>query len=155
VASLLTGKGISRDGELRVGCCAVIFDRNRKKVMLTRRADNGLWCLPGGHMEAGESVVEACEREVAEETGLSVRVNRLIAVYSNQDLLVVYPDGRRAHIVVLSFETEVMGGHAGLSDETTDIGYFSLAEMESMPMYGRHKERVEHALLQRPDAIIA
>lgn len=78
--------------------------------MLTRRADNGRWCLLGGGMESGESATEACEREVLEETGLTVRVKRLIGVYSNPNQLVIYPDGNKAHFVVLSFETQVIDG---------------------------------------------
>jgi len=41
-----------------------------------------------------------------------------------------------------------------LSDETTAFGYFSLAEMESMPMHNRHYQRVVDALLNRPEALI-
>ena len=98
-------------------------------------------------MESGESAAEACEREVWEETGLKVRVTRLIGVYSNPDQLVVYNDGNKAFMVVTSFEAEILSGELGLSDETTDFGYFSLAEMETMPMHGQHKNRVEDALL--------
>lgn len=105
-------------------------------------------------MEAGESVAEACVREVWEEAGLRVRVTRLVGVYSDPDQLVVYPDGTKVHIVVLSFEAEVLGGELGLSNETTDFGYFSVAEMESMPMHGRHKQRVEDALLSQAEALI-
>jgi 8-oxo-dGTP pyrophosphatase MutT (NUDIX family) len=98
-------------------------------------------------MESGESAAEACEREVWEETGLRVRVKRLIGIYSDPDQLVIYPDGNKVFLVVLGFEVEVIDGVLGLSDETTDVGYFTLAEMESMPMHGNHKSRVEDALL--------
>ncbi len=143
---VLYGDHIGKEGELRIGSCAVIFDDRREKVLLTKRSDNGLWCVPGGQMEAGESVEECCIREVFEETGLQVRPIRLIAVYSNRDQLVVYPDGNQAQIVVLSFEAEITGGELGLSEETTQVGYFSPVEMESMPMLGRHLERVMDAL---------
>lgn len=146
---ILYGDRISKGAELRIGSCAVIFDEKREKVLLTKRADNGLWCLPGGKMDSGESIEECCTREVVEETGLEVRTERLIGVYSNQDLLVVYPDDHKVQIVVLSFEARIIGGKIGLSDETTDFGYFSLDEIKSMPMHGRHKERVEDALLNQ------
>lgn len=151
---ILYGDRISKGAELRIGSCAVIFDETRTKVLLTQRADNGLWCLPGGKMESGESIEECCTREVVEETGLEVRTERLIGVYSNQDLLVVYPDGNKTQIIVLSFEASITGGSLGLSDETTDFGYFSLDEIKSMPMHGRHKERVEDALESRQSPII-
>jgi len=146
MTQVLYGDRISKGAELRIGSCAVIFDETGQKVLLTRRADNGLWCLPGGKMESGESLEECCQREVWEETGLQVRPTRLIGIYSNRDQVVSYGDGNRVQIVVLSFEAEVIGGEPGLSDETTAFGYFSLQEIESTPMHGRHKERVIDAL---------
>ena len=147
MTQVLYGNRLGKEGKLRLGCSATIFDSKREKVLLTRRADNGDWCLPGGQVESGESVAEACEREVWEETGLKVRVTRLVGTYSNPDQLVVYPDGNKVFIVALNFEAEIIEGELGLSNETTAYGYFSLQEMESMPMLGQHKSRVEDALL--------
>ena len=146
MTQVLYAPRLGKEGQLRIGCCAVIFDEKHEKVLLTQRADNQRWCLPGGRMESGESAAEACEREVWEETGLRVRAKRLIGVYSNPDQLVIYPDGNKVFMVVLSFEAEVISGKLGLSDETLAFGYFSLTEMESMPMHGEHKSRVEDAM---------
>ena len=147
MTQVLFGPRLGKEGVLRVGCSATIFDEKREKVLLTQRTDNGRWCLPGGGMESGESAIEACEREVWEETGLKVRVTRLIGIYSNPDQLVIYPDGNKAFFVVMSFEVKIISGELGLSDETTAFGYFSLKEMESMPIHAEHKARVEDALL--------
>lgn len=154
MTQILYGERIARQGKLRLGCSAVIFDETRTKVLLTRRADNGLWCVPGGRMESGESAVEACEREVYEETGLSVRVKRLVGVYSNPDQLVIYPDGNKVHFVILGFEAEIVGGELGLSNETTETGFFSLKEIAQLPMHGKHKQRVEDAWLNQAEALI-
>jgi ADP-ribose pyrophosphatase YjhB (NUDIX family) len=154
MTQVLYGDRLGREGQLRLGCCAVIFDGPREKVLLTRRADNGLWCVPGGAMEPGESAEECCRREVLEETGLEVRPERLIGVYSNRDQLVIYPDGNKVQIVVLSFEARIIGGTPGVREETTAIGYFTMEEIESMPMHGRHKERVLDALAGRAAAIL-
>jgi len=151
---VLYGERLGKQGTLRLGCSATIFDEKREKVLLTRRADNGRWCLPGGGMESGESTAEACEREVLEETGLTVLVKRLIGVYSNPDQLVIYPDGNKAFFVVLNFEVEIISGELTLSDETTEFGYFSLKEMEGMPMHGQHKQRVEDALAMTGETLI-
>mgnify|MGYP000454059941 CR=1 FL=1 len=145
------GERIGRFGSLRIGCSAVIFDKQRR-VLLTRRADNGQWCLPGGAMEAGESTAETCMREVLEETGLQVRLKRLIGIYSNRDALIEYPDGNKVQIVVLNFEAEVTGGEPGLSEETTDIGYFTPDEIEGMDLLGHHKRRIQDALLEQDAA---
>ncbi len=154
MTQILYGDRIGQEGELRIGCCAVIFDENREKVLLTKRTDNGLWCLPGGKMEPGESVDECCRREVLEETGLEVKPTRLTGVYSSRDQLVVYKDGTKAQFVVLSFEAIITGGELVLSNETSDAGYFTFAEMDSMQMHDRHKDRVLDALQNLPTPLM-
>lgn len=147
------GPGLGKEGKLRLGVSAIIFNE-QGKFLLTQRADNGQWCLPGGAVEPGESVAEACEREVLEETGLRVRVKRLVGIYSHPDQLVVYKDGNKAFIVAIHFEVVRIGGMLGLSNETTDFGYFTVEEMEKLEMLGRHKERILDALAGRVDAVI-
>ena len=153
MTQVLYGDRISRQGNIRLGCSAAIFDEHGR-IFLTRRADNGQWCLPGGGMEAGESVTEACEREVWEETGLRVRVKRLVGVYSHSDQLVVYPDGNKAHIVALHFEAEIISGEPGLSNETTDFGYFTLKQIQGLAFLGRHRERILDTLENHREALI-
>ncbi len=153
MTQVLYGERIARQGKIRLGCSAAIFDE-RGRVFLTRRTDNGQWCLPGGGMDAGESAAEACEREVWEETGLRVRVKRLVGVYSHPDQLTVYPDGNKVHIVALHFDVEIIEGEPSLSDETTKFGYFTLEEIHRMDLFGRHKERVLDSLEHHGDALI-
>jgi ADP-ribose pyrophosphatase YjhB (NUDIX family) len=153
MTQVLYGPRLAREGKVRLGCSAAVFDEHGR-ILLTRRADNGQWCLPGGRMEAGESVAEACEREVVEETGLQVHATRLVGVYSYSDQLVVYPDGNKAQIVALHFEAEVVGGQLGLSNETTEAGYFTPDEIRSMELFGRHKDRVNDTLEKHPQALI-
>jgi 8-oxo-dGTP pyrophosphatase MutT (NUDIX family) len=153
MTQVLYGPRLGKEGKIRLGCSAAIFD-GQGRVLLTRRADNGRWCLPGGRMEPGESVAEACEREVFEETGLNVRVKRLVGVYSYPDQLVVYLDGNKSHIVALHFEVEILGGKLGLSNETTDYGYFTLQELEGLEFHGRHKERIMDTFERQTEALI-
>jgi 8-oxo-dGTP pyrophosphatase MutT (NUDIX family) len=141
MTQVLYGPRISKQGKIRLGCSAAILDADGR-ILLTKRSDNGQWCLPGGAVDPGETVAEACEREVLEEIGLRVRVKRLIGVYSYADQLVIYPDGNKVQVVALHFEVEVTGGAAGLSNEVSEFGYFSLEEMEGLEFLGRHKERV-------------
>ena len=142
MTKVIHGEGIGKKGKIRLGCSAVIFDEAREKVLLTKRSDNGLWCLPGGGVDPGESVEETILREVQEETGLTVRMLRLTGVYSDPDWLVVYNEETAVQIVALNFEVEIISGEPGLSNETTDWGYFSLAEMEALDMLLNHRVRI-------------
>lgn len=92
------------------GVAAVVLD-GAGRVLLARRVDNGLWGLPSGHVEPGETVAAAATREVREETGLDVRVAQLIGVYSDPASQVfVYPSGRVSHFVTSCFLCKLVGG---------------------------------------------
>lgn len=142
MATLLHGERISRLGVIQFGCSAMILDPSGAKVLLTRRADNGRWCLPGGRMDPGESAAETCIREVREETGLEVEIVRLVGLYSNPNLLIEYDDGNRRQIVAAHFLARPLGGELQLSDETTEFGYFSPAEIATMDVMEHHLERI-------------
>jgi len=153
MTQILYGDRLGKEGKIRLGCSAAIFDQ-QGRLLLTKRADNGQWCMPGGGMDSGESAAEACEREIWEETGLRTRVKRLVGVYSHPDQLAVYADGNKAHIVALHFEVEVVSGEPGLSNETTDFGYFTMDEIETLELFGRHKARIMDTLANQPEAFI-
>ena len=155
MAKIIYGERIGNQGRLSVGCSAVIFDEARQKILLTRRSDNGRWCLPGGHMEAGESVAEACVREVEEETGLQIQIRRLIGVYSSPHMLLTYADGNYYQMVALCFEAEAKDGEPGLSDETTEAGYFTPAEIEMMDVMEHHRPRIHDALSGQQETIVS
>ena len=153
MTQIIYGDRIGKQGTIRLGCSAAIFDE-QKRVLLTKRQDNGQWCLPSGGLEPGESAAEACEREVLEETGLGVRVKRLVGVYSHPDQLTVYSEADKFQIVAIHFEAEVIGGELGLSEETSDFGYFTMEEIEGLEMLGRHKERIVDTLARQREAFI-
>ncbi len=143
MAKFIYGERIAKQAKLRLGCSATIFDSSRQKILLTKRTDNGLWCLPGGGVDAGESVSEACEREVLEETGLIVKVKKLIGVYSDPHRIVEYADGNRFQIVALNFEAEIFGGELIISDETTAVDFFDQKQMKDLEIMEPHKVRLE------------
>ena len=153
MSTLKFGERIGKEGVLRPGASALVFDEAREKILLTRRADNGRWCLPGGGMDPGESAAEACAREVLEETGLEVQVTKLVGVYTTPDLLIEYPDGNKIQPVAFSFEVEITGGKLTLSDETTEFGWYTLAEMEALDIMENHVQRIRDAVKNRPEAV--
>ena len=146
MSELIQGERVARGATLRPGASVLIFDQGREKVLLTRRADNGLWCLPGGGMDPGESAEETCIRETLEETGLHVRVTKLVGVYTSPNITVLYPDGNRIQPVTFSFEAEIIGGELGLSDETTAFGYFPVDELDDIDLWTHHRQRIQDAV---------
>jgi 8-oxo-dGTP pyrophosphatase MutT (NUDIX family) len=152
---ILKGDRIGRGTSLMVGCAAIIFQSPaREKLLLTRRSDNGKWCLPGGRMEPGESAAEACEREVLEETGLTVTVKKLSGVYTSPDWVIQYGDGKRHQLVAFAFICEMIGGDLGLSNETTEYGWFTPEQIQHMDLVEHHPQRIADALANRDEAFI-
>lgn len=154
MAKVIYGDRIGRSGKISTGCSAVIFDNARQKILLTRRTDNGKWCLPSGRVEAGESVSEACAREVFEETGLRVEILKLVGVYSNPNQLIEYADGNRIHLISLCFEVRKIDGELATSDETAEFGYFGLKDIDSIDLLPNHRERILDAFAQKDKPFI-
>jgi len=152
MSSYRFGDRIGKEGVLRVGASALIFDEARERILMTQREDNSRWCLPGGGMDPGESAAEACAREVLEETGLEVNVTRLVGIYTTPDMLIEYPDGNRIQSVSLSFEAEITGGELGLSNETIDFGWYTVAEIEAMDTLEHHVTRIQDSVKNLPGA---
>ncbi len=154
MARLEYGDRIGQTAEIRVGCSALIFDESGTKILLTRRADNGQWCLPGGALDAGESATETCIREVFEEIGLQVEIVRLIGIYTTPHQIIVYQDGNRYQVISFSFAAKLIGGELGLSDEVTEVGYFTSAEIEQIALMENHRIRIADALTNQDAAFM-
>lgn len=154
MTKILSGERIGRLGKISTGCSAVVFDGAKQKILLTRRTDNGQWCLPSGRIEPGESAAQACLRELQEETGLEGETTKLIGVYSNPNQLIEYPDGNRIHLISLCLEVRITGGKLSVSDETTEFGYFGLIEINSLDILPNHRERIRDAFAHSIAAFI-
>ncbi len=146
---IIHGERVASQAKLRPGASAIIFDSTRQNILLTRRSDNGRWCLPGGGMDPGESAEETCVREALEETGLEVQVTKLVGVYTSPNIMVEYSDGNRVQPVSFSFEAKVIGGELSLSDETTEFGYFSVDELGALDLLEHHRQRIADATQNR------
>lgn len=109
---------------VRPGVAAVVRDGSGR-VLLHRRRVGGGWAPVSGHLEPGETLRAAIEREVREETALSVRVGVLVGVYSDPATQVVrYPDGQAVHFVTTVVECQAVGGSLRGSEEGTAWAWF-------------------------------
>lgn len=97
----------------KVSAFAIILDE-RRQVLLCHRGDVDLWNLPGGQVERGETARQAVIREVKEETGFDVAVNRLAGISINPV----------RNNIAFSFACEILGGRMTTSDESDAIAYF-------------------------------
>lgn len=131
----------------RVGVFATIRDE-QGCVLLCHRRDADFWNQPGGGLESGETPWEGVIREVREEVGLEVAVERLAGVYSWPAL------GE----IILSFVCRPIGGTPTTSDEADQVGYFPL---DALPpnTFAEHAERIrdacaghDHVVLRVPNS---
>ena len=101
------------------------------RTLLIRRGSaplQGQWSIPGGMLELSESIAEGVRRELAEETGLDVRVGDLIEVFER---IVPGEDGRtRYHFVILDYLCEMVSGVAHAGSDVTDVAWAHEDELE-------------------------
>ncbi|MEV5507835.1 NUDIX domain-containing protein [Streptomyces orinoci] len=133
---------------LVVAASAVVVD-DEGRILLQRRQDNGLWALPGGAMEMGESLPEAAVREVKEETGLDVEITGLVGTYTDPRHIIAYDDGEVRRQFNVCFTARIVGGTLAVSDESMELRFVAEAELSSLPMHHTQRLRVRHYLERR------
>lgn len=131
---------------VRAGANAAIFNE-RGQLVMQKRSDNGFWCMPGGNMDPGESIEECAVREALEETGLVVRVKRLIGIYSDPKTYSImrYPDGTLIQYVIVLFECEYLSGELRVSEEGTEVAWFDPTALPENTLLS-HRIRIRDAM---------
>jgi ADP-ribose pyrophosphatase YjhB (NUDIX family) len=136
------------------GASAVVLDE-AGRILLHRRDDNELWSIPGGGMEVGERIADTVVREVREETGLEVEPEAIVGIYSSPQHVVEYGDGEVRQQFSVCFACRLVGGELTTSDESLEVGFFTPAEIETMPVHQSIRLRIRHYLEHRPQPVIA
>lgn len=109
-------------------------------VVLIRRGSDpyeGMWALPGGFVEVGETVENAAVREAKEETNLDVELERLIGVYSDPDR------DPRGHNVSVAFLARATGGDPEAATDADEVDVLDPSEVE---LAFDHRKIIEDAL---------
>jgi len=109
------------------------------KILLTKREDFEVWCLPGGGVEQGESVAEAGVREAKEETGVDVELISLVGMYSGVG-------GPWSDVHSVLFRATPIGGELRLqAGETVEVAYFPFDDLPEEILFG-HRKRITDAI---------
>jgi ADP-ribose pyrophosphatase YjhB (NUDIX family) len=114
---------------------AVILDG---KILLVQERSDGGWTMPGGWGDVGEAPSAMVAREVLEESGFSVRVDRLVAVYDANRVPGVRMDFYHAYKLI--FLCTLTGGEARPSNETSAVDFF---DMEHLPLLSNYRTNRE------------
>ena len=120
-----------------LGVTVAIIDGDQ--VLLTKREDFEVWCLPGGGVDEGESIAAAAIREAREETGLEVDLKRLVGIYSR-------PKGWHSTHLVLLAASAIGGTLCPNPNEVIEASYFGLDALPA-PLLPGHRQQILDALV--------
>ena len=100
------------------------------RILLVKECSDGKWALPGGWADVGESPSESVEREVWEESGFTVKAQRLAAVYDRSR----HPHRplMHYHVYKLFFICEITGGEPTTSNETEEVAFFDESSLPEL-----------------------
>jgi 8-oxo-dGTP diphosphatase len=114
----------------RIPCVGAVINDSDGRLLLIKRGHEpgaGLWSLPGGRIEPGETDQQAVVREALEETNLSVRCGRLLGTAE-------LPGPEGAVIDVSDYLAVVTGGELAAGDDAADVRWVTAADMAGLPL---------------------
>ena len=146
---LLRRSGRAQANSIVVAVTAAI--RNAQgELLLIERTDNGLWALPGGAQDIGESVVQAARREVYEETGIDVEITGLSGIYSDPQHVIAYDDGEVRQEFSLCFHANRSAGNCAPAPNLSQARWVSPDSLPDLKIHPSMRLRINHALKQEP-----
>ncbi|MGW4071663.1 NUDIX hydrolase [Nocardia grenadensis] len=130
---------------VKVAVSALVQDE-QGRILLIRRSDNGKYSVPGGGLEAGETVTQAVVREVREETGIDVEVTELVGVFSNPEHIIAYDNGEVRQEFSICFRAQPIGGDLRTSDESTEVEWVQPTELSDRDIHPSIQLRIQKGL---------
>ncbi|WNR45351.1 NUDIX hydrolase [Paenibacillus roseipurpureus] len=117
---------------------ATIVLNEQNELLLIKGRKRG-WEMPGGQVEAGESLQNAAIRETKEESGIDIEIIRFCGIFQNLD---------RSTVNIL-FLAKPIGGQPSITKESLETRYFPIDEGLSKVTWKNFRQRIEHCL--RPE----
>lgn len=125
-------RALAGDRTLLLTATRVVVRDGTGRLLLIRRSDNGVWSVPAGAMELGESVADCAVRELREETGLRAAEVTPFALHTGPDYTIKNMFGDTyQHFVVLFRADRWEGELVRQTDETIDAGFFATGQEPS------------------------
>lgn len=123
-----------------------LIENEEGKILMVKSPDRG-WEIPGGQVEAGETLTDALKREVKEETGIDIEVGNLKGIHSNIEKR-VQPDGVSpiGSIVSFGFTGKSVSGELTTSDESIEVNWFDKENILDLINEEFMKDRVRYML---------
>ncbi|REJ09787.1 MULTISPECIES: NUDIX hydrolase [Halobacillus] len=135
-----------------VGSVVMILDEEGRILLQERTSPEGVWGLPGGLMELGESTEQVAKREAFEETGLEIEDLQLLNVYSGEDQFSRAPNGDEFYVVTTAyFTSHFSGDYVFDPEETVQVKFFEFHDLPEK-MIGSHRMMIEDYIQKTPDA---
>ena len=125
------------------------------RILMERRTDNGRWGLPGGTHQPGESITQTVIREVAEETGLVVAVDRMVGIYTNPRRVIAFSDGEVRQEFSMCFAAHVVSGELRKSSESFEVSWIAPERFGQLDIAPTTLMRIEDASSNRPETRLA
>ncbi|MEU2873768.1 NUDIX domain-containing protein [Streptomyces olivoreticuli] len=124
---------------------AVVLD-DAGRLLIIHKTDNDLWALPGGGHDIGETIAETVIREVQEETGVEVEIERLTGVYTDPQHVMAYDDGEVRQQFTICFRARPTGGALRTSSESKEVRWVSPSELDDLDIHPSMRLRIEHGM---------
>ncbi len=151
------------DHKLRLQCgndgCGYVYYHNPtpaagamivddRKILLVKRSAPpkiGSWCLPAGFMEFDEHPSQTAVRELKEETGLDIQIDRLFDVYSGND-------DPRTNAVLILYLARITGGKLAAGDDAAEVRFFKLTDLPGDIAFASHRQALADYIARFPES---
>jgi ADP-ribose pyrophosphatase YjhB (NUDIX family) len=133
----------------RIRAAVAVLNQGQILLVQHTKADRSYWLLPGGGLDWGESLHQAAQREVSEETGVKVSAGELLFVSET-----LAPDGAK-HVVHLVFEASYQGGEPRVPAEAriTDVRWFDLDKVSELILHPPMQSALAQLLSKKRESV--